>query len=292
MVSDSPQCRANAEKIMEEYYAILGVHRWANEAEIKSAFRRLARRYHPDVSAEAGAEENFKRVNEAYNVLSALRKHDVPMAQPTAAGTDEDTGHHYREIVSAPYFRAFLALALPRGRTQYGAAQPSIKLNLPLESVHGGGVIRVGQPHACVDIHVPKGIRPGEVIRIEDFGTGAHVRFRVEYEPHPVYRVEADVIVVDVEVDSLQVERCEEVLVPTLGGEVRMKLPANATDGTRLRLQGRGLLSGDTYGDQIVCLKVVARVGSDARQKAQRWTASNDPLYRMASTGPRDAGPG
>ena len=277
---------------MEEYYAILGVHRWANEAEIKSAFRRLARRYHPDVSAEAGAEENFKRVKEAYNALSAMRKHDAFNAHPApGSAAEEDAGHDYREIVSAPYFRAFLALALPRGRTQYGSIQPAIKLNLPLESVHGGGVIRVGQPHACVDIHVPRGIRPGEVIRIEDFGTGAHVRFRIEYESHPVYRIEGDVIVVDIEVDSVQVERCEDVLVPTLGGEVRMKLPANAVDGTRLRLQGRGLLSGETYGDQIVCLKVVARTVGDPRQKAQRWTASNDPLYRMASAGPGDPRP-
>lgn len=273
---------------MNEYYAILGVHRWANEAEIKSAYRRLARRYHPDLCFEKGAEEQFKRVNEAYSALTAekgKRRQVAPLVQ--SPGTPAASEHDYREIVSAPYFRAFMALALPDARDNpLGHAERLIRIKLPLESVYGGGVIRLGEARACIDIHVPRGIRPGQIIRIEDFGSGAHVRFQVEYEEHPRFRIENGAVVTDLVVDAAQIEAREELSVPTLGGDIRVRLPAGARDGMRLRLAGRGLPALGGQGDQFVCLKVTQPADRGAR--ALRWVASNDCSYRGDGTGACD----
>lgn len=281
----------------KDYYAVLGVEPTAGDAEIKTAYRRLARKYHPDVSKEAGAEEQFKAVNEAHEALRDPQKraaYDQLRARGYRPGEEfrppPDFGRggpgaqdfDYEEIFGGTggsgggFSDFFEGLFGRRARAEQGAPrgpQPSrdsrARLAVPLQAVHDGGSVRVNVNGRQLDVRVPVGVKPGQVIRLAGQGTqGGNLLLEVEYAPHPQFEVDGRNIIHVVALTPWQAALGATLSVPTLGGAVDLKIPADSDSGRKLRLRGRGL-PGTPAGDQIVELEITApRAETDAQREA------------------------
>jgi len=289
----------------KDYYAILGVEPSAGEAEIKSAYRRLARKFHPDVSKEAGAEEKFKSVNEAYEALRDPEKraaYDQLRTRGYRPGDDVQpppggfgAGHggvDFEEIFAGGGagggFSDFFEGLFGRGRggpefgAQYGqrgpqprgAAVTRAKLAVPLESVFTGSTVRIGINGKTLEVRVPKGVREGQSIRLGGQGSGGgDLLLQIEYAAHPQFEVDGRNVIHILPIAPWEAALGATLSVPTLGGPVELKIPPNSEAGRKLRLRGRGL-PGDASGklaagDQIVELEVLApRAQSDAQRAA------------------------
>lgn len=282
----------------KDYYDILGVEPSAGDAEIKTAYRRLARKYHPDVSREAGAEEKFKAVNEAYEALRdpAKRKaYDQLRAggyrpgdevRPPPGGFHRGPGGQpdfdFEEIFAgggagggfSDFFESLFgrqrAGAGPRGPQPSGESRA--KLAVPLESVYSGGRIRIGVNGRTLDIRVPKGVKPGQSIRLAKQGSGGgDLLLEIEYAAHPQFEVDGRNVIHVLPVAPWEAALGATISVPTLGGPVDLKVPPDSESGRKLRLRGRGLpgTGGAADGDQIVELEVLApRAHTDAQREA------------------------
>jgi len=278
----------------KDYYEILGVEPTAGEAEIKTAYRRLARKLHPDVSKEAGAEEKFKAVNEAYEALRDPQKRaaydqlrtrgyrpgDEVHAPPGGFGHGGAEGFDYDEIFAGGGagggFSDFFEELFGRRRSAGGFSQhpgqgpgahrapprgdTRAKLAVPLEAVYAGGNIRIAVNGRTLEVRVPKGIKPGQVIRLGGQGTHGDLLLEIEYAAHPQFEVDGRNIVHMLPVAPWEAALGATVSVPTLGGSVELKIPADSEAGRKLRLRGRGLpaTSSSPAGDQIVELEVLA----------------------------------
>ena len=283
----------------KDYYETLGVEPSAGEAEIKTAYRRLARKYHPDVSKEAGAEEKFKAVNEAYEALRDPQKRaaydqlraggyrpgdEVP--PPGSYGGYDGyggAGHadfDFDEIFAgggagggfSDFFEQVFGrggMGGSRGPRQQSAPRGDTraKLSVPLEAVYRGDSVRIGVNGKSLDVKIPKGIKPGQVIRLKGQGTHGDLLLEIEYAAHPQYEVDGRNLIHVLTVMPWQAALGDTVTVPTLGGPVDLKIPAGSEAGRKLRLRGRGL-PGATPGDQIVELEVLAPVPQNERQRS------------------------
>ena len=287
----------------KDYYEILGVEPSAGEAEIKTAYRRLARKYHPDVSKEAGAEEKFKSVNDAYEALRDPQKRaaydqlrtrgyrpgDEVQPPPGGFGHGGAEGFDFDEIFAGGGagggFSDFFEEMFGRRRAQqgFGGAQGGrrapprgdtrAKLAVPLEAVYNGTSVRIGVNGKALDVRIPKGIKPGQVIRLAGQGSHGDLLLEVEYAAHPQFEVDGRNIIHAMAVAPWEAALGATVSVPTLGGPVELKIPADSEAGRKLRLRGRGLPgSGSTAaGDQIVELEVLApKAHNDAERDAYR----------------------
>jgi curved DNA-binding protein len=287
----------------KDYYEILGVEPSAGEAEIKTAYRRLARKYHPDVSKEAGAEEKFKSVNEAYEALRDPQKRaaydqlrtrgyrpgDEVQPPPGGFGQGGAEGFDFDEIFAgggaAGGFSDFFEELFGRRRAEQGygqsqggrRAQPRgdtrAKLAVPLEAVYNGNAVRIGVNGKALDVRIPKGIKPGQVIRLAGQGSHGDLLLEVEYAAHPQFEVDGRNIIHAMAVAPWEAALGATVSVPTLGGPVELKIPADSEAGRKLRLRGRGLPGSGSMpaGDQIVELEVLApKAHTDAERDAYR----------------------
>ena len=289
----------------KDYYAILGVEPSAGEAEIKSAYRRMARKFHPDVSKESGAEEKFKSVNEAYEALRDPEKraaYDQLRTRGYRPGDDVQpppggfgAGHggvDFEEIFAGGGagggFSDFFEGLFGRGRGgpefggQYGQRGPQprgpsvtrAKLAVPLESVFTGSTVRIGINGKTLEVRVPKGVREGQSIRLGgQGGGGGDLLLQIEYAAHPQFEVDGRNVIHILPIAPWEAALGATISVPTLGGPVELKIPPNSEAGRKLRLRGRGL-PGDASGklaagDQIVELEVLApRAQTDAQRAA------------------------
>jgi curved DNA-binding protein len=285
----------------KDYYDILGVEPSAGDAELKTAYRRLARKYHPDVSKEAGAEERFKAVNEAYEALRdpAKRKaYDQLRAggyrpgdeiRPPPGGFHHGQGGRpdvdFEEIFAgggagggfSDFFESLFGRGGPGARgPQAGPRGPTgptrAKLAVPLESVYAGGSVRIAVNGRSLDLRVPKGVRPGQSIRLAKQGNGgADLLLEIEYAAHPQFEVDGRNVIHVLPVAPWEAALGATLSVPTLGGAVDLKIPADSESGRKLRLRGRGLPGGPQGpdGDQIVELEILApRAHTDAQRQA------------------------
>lgn len=274
----------------KDYYQVLGVEPNASDTEIKQAFRRLARKHHPDVSKAKGAEDRFKAVNEAYEVLrdkerraeyDALRaggfdaraRHRGPRPQaadPAAAGAFSD------------FFESFFGAAArqqqarTRTRSARGPAREDqrLRFELPLELVHAGGVRRIEVEGREFEVKVPAGIRTGQVIRLAGKAPGGgDLLLEVAYAPHPQFEVDGRNVHCVLPLAPWDAVLGTTATVPTLGGTVELKIPKDSDAGLKLRLRGRGL-PGEPPGDQIVEIEITApRPENEAQRSLYRQMA-------------------
>ena len=287
----------------KDYYETLGVEPSAGDAEIKTAYRRLARKYHPDVSKETGAEEKFKAVNEAYEALrdpqkraayEQLRKRGYrpgDNVQPPAGGFGHGGGgqgdYDFDEIFAGGGagggFSDFFESLFRRqqgngfnGQQHARGAQPPrgdtrARLAVSLETVHRGDSVRVGIDGRTLDVRIPKGIKPGQVIRLAGQGAqGGNLLLEIEYAAHPQFEVDGRNIIYTLPVAPWEAALGATISVPTLGGKVELKIPAESEAGRKLRLRGRGLPGGPlpgTAGDQIIELEIQAPTPHDIKQR-------------------------
>lgn len=285
----------------KDYYEILGVEPSAGDAEIKTAYRRMARKFHPDVSKEAGAEERFKAVNEAYEALRDPEKraaYDQLRARGYRPGDDVQpppggfgAGHggvDFEEIFAGGGagggFSDFFESMFGRGRggaadgfARHPGARPGprgpadtrAKLAVPLETIYSGDSVRIGLNGKTLDVRVPKGVREGQVIRLAGLGNnGGNLLLEIEYAAHPQFEVDGRNVIHVLPVAPWEAALGATVSVPTLGGPVELKVPANSEAGRKLRLRGRGLPGKPADGDQVVELEVLAPSPQDGAQRA------------------------
>src|SRR6478752_9472440 len=285
----------------KDYYQTLGVEPGAGDAEIKTAYRRLARKYHPDVSKEAGAEDKFKAVNEAYEALRDPQKRaaydqlrargyrpgDEVQPPPGGFGGNGYGSPDFEEIFAgggagggfSDFFESLFGRQRGGGPGGPGPRPQArgdtrAKLAVPLESVYSGGNVRIGVNGRTLDIKVPKGIKPGQSIRLGRQGNnGGDLYLEIEYAAHPQFEVDGRNILHVLPLAPWEAALGATISVPTLGGPVELKIPPDSEAGRKLRLRGRGLPgSGSTpAGDQIVELEVLApKAHNDTEREAYR----------------------
>ncbi len=277
----------------KDYYSVLGVEPGADEKAVKSAYRRLARKYHPDVSKEPDAEERFKSVSEAYEVLgNAERRAEYDRLrasgyrpgdsyQPPNSGGQGYTREDF-EGFGESGFSDFFESLFGRARTGHGAgararapADSRARLDIDLETAHAGGQMRVDVGGRTLDIRIPAGIAPGQNIRLKGQGAGGRdLLIEIGYRPHPVFELDGRDVIVRRAVPPWLAALGGALDVPTLGGSVSLNVPAGSGSGKRLRLRGRGL-AGKPAGDQFVVLEVRAPAAeNDAQRRAYRDLAA------------------
>jgi curved DNA-binding protein len=261
----------------QDYYEALGVPRDASADDIRRAYRNLARRLHPDVNKEPGAEDRFKAISEAYEVLRDPEKrarYDRLGAnwragpQPPGGGSAEngfDRGSGFRDVRvdfgSGGFDDIFDDLFGGRtGRAGRGGFEgfsfrggdQEAELELTLEEAAAGGrrQLSLGDGREF-EVEIPPGARDGQRIRLSGQGSpGAgggepgDLFLRVRLKPHPRFRVQGRDLSVDLAVSPWEAALGADVSVPTLDGSARVKVPAGSSSGRRLRLRGQGLPGG------------------------------------------------
>jgi len=285
----------------KDYYAVLGVEPGSGDSEIKQAFRRLARKYHPDVSKEKGAEDRFKAINEAYEVLRDKEKraqYDAMRAGGYRAGQDfrpppgyggpGGFGDGLGGGAFSDFFEAFFG-AKARQRAGGGASAPGARSGggrhppredqrlgfaVPLETAYAGGTVRIDVEGREFEVKVPAGIRVGQVIRLAGKAPGGgDLLLDVDYAPHPHFEIDGRNVLYVLPLAPWDAVLGTTATVPTLGGAVELKIPKESDAGLKLRLKGRGL-PGSPPGDQIVEIEITApRPETEAQRSLYRQMA-------------------
>jgi curved DNA-binding protein len=265
----------------KDYYEVLGVTRAADAEAVKRSYRKLARKYHPDVSKEKNAENKFKEVQEAYEVLRDPEKR----AAYDQLGRDYRPGQQFRpppdwsqrfgqsgsqRFSDMNGFSDFFS-SLFGGAA--GAAQPEAdagQLDVTVEEAFAGTKRRImlnenGRTRS-VDVQIPAGVSEGQSLRIAGSGGAAALIFRIRLRPHPLYVLQGKDVQIELPLAPWEAALGAKVTVPTLGGAVELTVPAGAQSGQKLRLRGRGF-PGAPGGDQLVIIKLVTPAAQSTQAK-------------------------
>ncbi|MGB6307744.1 MAG: DnaJ C-terminal domain-containing protein [Steroidobacteraceae bacterium] len=265
----------------KDYYEVLGVARGADAEAVKRAYRKLARKYHPDVSKEKNAESKFKEVQEAYEVLRDADKR----AAYDQLGRDYRPGQQFRpppdwsqrfghsgsqRFSDLNGFSDFFS-SLFGGAA--GAPAPDADagyLDVTVEEAFAGTKRRVMLNEAgrsrSVDVQIPPGVGEGQSLRIAGTSGNASLIFRIRLRPHSLYTLQGKDVYIELPLAPWEAALGAKVAVPTLGGTVELTIPAGAQSGQKLRLRGRGL-PGNPGGDQFVIVKLVTPAAQSAQAK-------------------------
>lgn len=289
----------------KDYYAILGLKRDANADEIKAAYRRLARKYHPDVSKEKNAEEKFKEMAEAYETLKDPEKRAAYDQLGSHAAGEEfrpspDWGQHFAQgqgvFDDIDFADLFAGLTGRRGRGRTRAADMAMpgsdyeavvrvsfeqafngtEVDLELSALEwdaDGGVRRV--PHR-VKARLPRGVTDGEKLRVPgkggkglNGGPNGDLYLDIEVAEHPLYRVSGQDVYLDLPLAPWEAVLGTTVQLPTPAGVVSLKVPGGTRAGQQLRLGGRGLARGSgAAGHLYAIVRIEVPTVLDDRQRA------------------------
>ena len=264
----------------KDYYKILNLDKTADKDQIRKSYRKLAKKYHPDVSKEANAEARFKEVKEAYEVLSdpAKRSEYDNMGSTGFRGGDpfqhsggqSYSGGHDNPSGFSDFFDTFFGRGSFSGSSRYQKPESqTATITLELEDVFEGASKRIRiQGGQSVQVKIPKGIESGKKIRLAgQASNGGDLLLEVNINPHPMFRLEGKDVYVDLPIAPWESALGASVTVLTLGGSIKLTIPARAKAGSKMRLKGKGL-PGNPPGDQYVVLKVVAPPAKDDEQRA------------------------
>jgi len=276
----------------KDYYQILGVDRKASERDIKQAYRKLARQYHPDVNpGDKAAEEKFKQINEAYEVLSDKenrQKYDKYSDQWQYAEQFEKAqrqqapGWNFSQGGRRVYygegnFGSLFDDLLGGFRFDRGQAQPRRRRSLEypvevtLEEAYRGTTRTLSFADGKrLEVKVPAGVRTGSGVRLAGKGAqGGDLYLRVSVKPHPTFERRGDDLLVGVSVPLVVAMLGGEVQVPTLKGKVALKIPAETQNGRTFRLAGQGMphLDNSSRGDLMARVRVVLPTRLSAEEK-------------------------
>jgi curved DNA-binding protein len=290
----------------KDYYEVLGVPRTANQKEITTAFRKLARKHHPDLNAgDKQAEARFKEISQAHDVLTDAKKRSLydefgaDWAAAAAGGVQPGTGRgrvrqqpaggasgaQYRTVTpqemddlfgdSGGFGDMFGSIfgGNARGRPRVEPADVEAPITVSLAEVYRGTSRTVELPGGRrVEVNVPAGVKEGTVLRVPG------LRARVQIAPDPVFTREGKDVRVVVPVPLQTALRGGEVAAATLkGGHVQFKVPPETQNGTKIRLRGLGLPDpkGGPPGDLYAEVRVQLPVPMD--EKTRKW-AEEQPL--------------
>ena len=282
-----------------DYYEVIGVPRTATAEEIKRAYRKLARKHHPDLkpaAERAAAAERFKEINEANEVLSdpdkrlkydALGqnwKSGMDFTPPPGSGQAAPGSADWEDVGDVSDFFASL-FGRGAGRRGRGGVRVTLpgsdveaELTVTLDELLRGGKRRLQLPGGhTIEVEIPPGVRDSSVLRLAGQGEAGvnggppgDLFLHVRLAPHPRYRVAGDDLELDLELAPWQAVLGDEVMVETLDGPVTLKVPPGTPSGRRLRLRGRGLprANGERGDLHAIVRVVVPERPTDAERQA------------------------
>jgi len=261
----------------QDYYKILGVDRSADAATVKGAYRKLARKYHPDVSKEPNAEARFKEIAEAYKTLKdPTTRAAYDQLGSYQSGQDfqpppdwrqrfGDGQFSFDDIDLADLFASVRGGSRRTRGAERGLAVPGqdfdVAVRIPLIDAYRGTEVNLDLampeydaqgfvhrvPHAFT-ARIPKGATDGQRLRVPgkggkglNGGRAGDLFLAIEVEPHPLFRVSGHNLYLDLPLTPAEAILGTSVEVPTLGGPVMLKVPAGTYAGQQLRLARRGL---------------------------------------------------
>ncbi len=303
----------------EDLYTVLGVAKTASAAEITKAYRKLAKKLHPDLNpGDKAAEEKFKKITAAYGIVGdedKRKRYDA--GEIDASGQETPQRRYYREYAggeegaryrsSAGYedIGAFSDLfgdlfGERGGRGSAGGRRFSMRgqdtqyrLEVEFLDAVNGTKTRITLPDGgTLDVTIPAGVTDGQVLRLRGKGNPGlgegepgDALIEIGVKPHPVFKREGDDIAVEVPITFDEAVLGGKVEVPTIGGRVSVTVPPGANTGQTLRLKGRGVNRKGAAGDQLVKLSVVLpeSIDDDLKSFAERWRESNryDPRRKL-----------
>lgn len=278
----------------KDFYKIMGVAPNATDQEIKTAYRRLARKYHPDLSKEAHAEALFKEMGEAYETLKDPAKraeydqllkqrefnqntrHSSQGAQG-AYQSNQGTGQSF----DSDFFESIFGHARNPNQPMSGQDYQG-KITVSLEEAFHGTIKNLdvpsadGAPHKTqtLSVKIPAGVKSGQQIRLS--GQGAPGRnggprgdlyLTVEVMKHHLYDVKDNDLYITLPITPWEAALGATITAPTLTGKIDLKIPAGSQSGQKLRVKNRGL-PGKTPGDQFILLKIVTPIAHSEEAKA------------------------
>jgi curved DNA-binding protein len=288
-----------------DYYEVLGVPRDADQDAIRRAYRMLARKLHPDLNSESDAEERFKELGEAYEVLSDPDKRE----RYDRLGANWRQQEQETPDVSFEEFFTRQGFGGDGGRVQFGddlferlfggrggggwAGGPlrghdqEALLELSLEDALEGGRRRLTFDDRDIDVNFPAGVRDGQLIRLagkggagREGGPPGDLYLRIALKPHSHFRRRGENdLDVDLPVAPWQAALGATVSVRTPTGNAQLRVPAGSSSGRRLRLRGRGLpKSGGGSGDLHAIVKInVPKHLSDRERELYEQLAESSP---------------
>lgn len=302
----------------KDYYQILGVGKSATKEEIRRAFRKLAAKHHPDRNpGDAGAEERFKEVNEAYTVLSDDEKRQlydqygttgaVPPFAQGGGGTRVYGNVSPEEFAGfSDFFQSLFGGFQSRGfgsaydsaeatdpfagyRTPARPRSVEARLDVGLLDAYRGGPTSIRLQDKSLEVTLPKGVHDGAKLRLRGQAPGGgDLILQVRHLAHPTFRLDGDHVRVVVRVPDHRAALGGSLKVPTLDGDVETTLPAGSSTGRVLRLRGMGWPRKDgNRGDELVEVRVTVPETPSQQQRElyQRLAA----LERGGSTNPSSA---
>ncbi|MCG6950745.1 MAG: DnaJ domain-containing protein [Betaproteobacteria bacterium] len=296
-----------------DYYKTLGVSREATIDEIKKAYRKLARKYHPDVSKEADAQTRMQEVNEAYAVLSDAEKRAAYdqlgrgyrpgqefHAPPGWDAGFEFSGRGFSDAEAAQFSDFFSELFGHMGGARGGAFRMRgedhhARILLDLDDAYRGAVRQVtlrvprvdAQGRVAVDsrtlnVKIPKGIREGQIIRLAGQGSpgmgegkAGDLLLEVQFRPHGRFRVDGRDLHVALPVAPWEAALGAVVPVEVPDGQLQVRIPAGSQSGRVLRVRGRGIPS-DPPGDLMLEIRVVVPEATTPKAKELYETMARD----------------
>jgi len=288
----------------KDYYGILGVERGASAEDIKKAYRKLAHRYHPDVSKDPEGEEKFKEVAEAYETLKNPEKRAAyDQLGSYRPGQDFQPPPDWRKQFGDSQFSfedvdlADLFAGLAAGRHHAGRGTGQFRMpgqdyevtaHISLEEAHRGTEVELnlsvpehdgkGLLHRVprtFKVRIPKGATDGQRLRLAgrggkglNGGRDGDLYLNIALHPHPLFRVSGHDLYLDLPLAPWEAVLGATVEVPTLGGPVRLKVPPNTHAGQQLRLSRRGLpRPNGGEGDLFAIAQIAVPTAASERER-------------------------
>lgn len=286
----------------QDYYKLLGVERTASAEEISKAFKKLARKYHPDLNpGDKKAEEEFKKINEAYEVLKDPEKRKLyDQLGPNWQHGQQFNGNqgfgnmHFdfngQNMGGEADFSDFFESIFGNGGRGAGAGfggftqrprrgrDVEAELPLTLQEVMEGGkrqvTLQMPEGPKTLNVNVPQGIRDGAKLRLAGQGDPSasggqpgDLFLRVRYMPDKNFKVDGENLHYDLQVAPWEATLGARVEIPTLDGHVELKIPAGSSSGRKFRLRGKGLGTPAKRGDMLVKVMVDVPASLDDKER-------------------------
>jgi DnaJ-class molecular chaperone len=291
-------------------YAILGVKKDASQADIQKAYRRLAKKHHPDLNpGNSNAEEKFKKIAAAYDLLNDPEKRaKFDRGEIDASGAERPRQRYYRdfadqggpsEYTNSSGFADFgdftnsedilseIFGRSTRARRRGHDVRYHLELSF-LDAINGGKQSLILPDGGNLDVNIPPGTRDGQTLRLKGMGRPAagegppgDALIEISVLPHPYFTRKGDDVYLDLPISIKEAVLGAKIVVPTPGGAVTATVPKWSNTGRVLRLKGRGVpQSGGSKGDEYVTLKIVLPNKPDAELErfAVRWQPAEQSL--------------
>jgi DnaJ-class molecular chaperone len=290
-------------------YTVLGVKKDASQGEIQKAYRRLAKKLHPDLNpGNKKAEEEFKEVSAAYDLLGdADKRARFDRGEIDASGSERPQQRYYRDFAegasqyaSDAGFADFagtddiLSQIFGEGRGNFRMRGRDVHYRLELDFLDAinGGKREITLPDgSALDVNIPAGTRDGQILRLRGKGRAGSrggqpgdALVEIEIRPHRFFVRKGDDIHVDLPISLSEAVLGGKVKAPTPSGAVTMTVPKWSNTGTVLRLRGKGISRQDgSKGDEFVTLKVVLpeKPDSELEKFVAHWRGSYSPRQAM-----------